>query len=246
MKQSYSIICPKCNKNIVFKSKGVYEKTLIRGICNKCANINTWTCPRCSSTLTYKIKYNNLEGRTHCKICKNIPDESLSYFNLGKFVKFCPRCNEPQFFKSKQGMLYSLRRNLPCKSCMSTENGAIISAKRNEYWKSIVGHVPTINMRSRIRNYLKSISEEEKSVYFNKSIKQKNNFWSHFNRKMKNVWYKNLQKAFEKYHGENHWMNRPETMAKIHSSYIKYLGKNHWIHRPGVKDKIFPHFCGNQ
>lgn len=202
-------------------------------------------CPRCNSTIQYITK-NGLRTasmKSNCRKCKNIPDEYLKDFCEGKYIKRCPRCNGKQEYNTKIGLVRGINLKLICKGCTSREN-ALITQRKIKIWRENLSDKEKQKLSkacsiAHLKVWNSKTEKEKQSVIKrlrNERDKWYSNLWMHpeeYDR-----WITKLKKSFEKYRGENHWMNRVDTMAKIHSTYMKYLGKNHWVHRPGILKKI--------
>ncbi len=234
--------CPECKGTINFKSLVPYQKTVARGKCRKCSHKCERTCPRCNTTIQY-VHHESLKKNTgnDCKACRHIPDSMLEAFKQGRYVKECPRCHGEQEYKTRPNFLNALAADRICRSCASTENAPIVTAKVQAFWASMSKKERA--RRSKVfsesaKRTWEALSPEEKQRRSEEKSRQQIEYFANLTQEEMDAWKAKLKESFKKWRGKNHWMNRPETMAKIHTSYMKYLGKNHWRHRPGIHEKI--------
>ena len=156
-------------------------------------------------------------------------------------IRKCPKCNRDVIHKNERVWLRQTKLNRPCKWCTSNNTSKIVKEKREKAWKSIVGYWP-IKYRTfvRIRNHWKSISKQEKLYIHSKTPLQKRYYWEHLRIKNQTTVHKKCRekKCREvmaiKYGGNNHWMKRPEVIAKVRKTCEKYRGDGHWFRRKQI------------
>jgi hypothetical protein len=113
--------------------------------------------------------------------------------------------------------------------------------KREEqaYWEPIIGRW---NLRpttlAMIKKHWNSLTEEQKLDLMNRTQLQKDYYWGHLRRKNRVAGHRKCREVIaQKFSGENHWMKRPEVLAKIRKSCEKFRGDNHWFRNPDYVKK---------
>lgn len=147
------------------------------------------------------------------------------------YFRVCPKCSKEVVCKSSSTYHYAVRHQQPCKKCSAN---AVAKAKAEQNEKEslpIFGYIPRsrkIYYRWR-RIWREKLTEEDRQKVLSKTPQQKKYFWGHISRFTWNKGLKNIRKGMEKYRGDNHWVKRPEVLAKIKKSCEKYRGDHHWF-----------------
>ena len=195
-------------------------------VCNRCRNQLKYV----SSTYFKKIVS---ENPNECKYCKSVLDTSLDAFKQGQYTRICPQCQTPVVYKTRESYGQALRGNHICKRCSQIPVRIEKARKQKEKWEPIIGRW---NLRPRtlsmIKRHWASITDAERVEILLKNQQQKDWYWGHLRRKNRVAGHRKCRQVIaQKYSGENHWMKRPEVLAKIKKSCEKYRGDGHWFRR---------------
>jgi len=154
------------------------------------------------------------------------------------YTRICPVCKRDTPCKNRKSYLAKTRLNKQCKSCSNKKNEIRRKEKERKIWEPIVGYWPlkrkTLYM---IKCHWRSLTDVEKIEILLKNTLQKKYYWGHLRRLNRNAAHRKCRETIAiKYSGENHWMKRPEVLAKVKKSCEKYRGDNHWFRRD--KNKV--------
>ena len=83
-----------------------------------------------------------------------------------------------------------------------------------------------------IKCHWKNLTQKERNKILSKNVLQREYYWGHLRRLNRNAGHRKCRETIAiKYGGENHWMKRPEVIAKVRKTCEKYRGDNHWFRR---------------
>jgi len=193
-------------------------------VCNRCRNQLKYI----SSTYFKKVVS---ENPNECKYCKSVLDASLDAFKQGQYSRVCPQCQKTVVYKTRESYGQAMRLNKPCKVCSHIPSYEQRKKDEQAYWEPIVGRW---NLRPKtfamIKSHWQTLTEEQKLDLMNRIKLQKDYYWGHLRRRNRQAGKRSCREVFaQKYSGENHWMKRPEVLAKIRKSCEKYRGDGHWF-----------------
>ena len=203
------------------------DKVFFYRICRRCEKRSKFI-----SLASFKlVERKNLP---YCKYCKLIPDECIDSFRQSKYEIICPTCGISRTYKNRSYFLgISNDTERQCKWCSNISNIEQRKKEEMEMWKPIIGYwnlkYKTLRM---IKDHWETLTQEEKNQILSKTPLQKEYYWGHLRRKNRIEGHRKCRQVMaEKYSGENHWMKRPEVLAKIRKTCEKYRGNGHWFRR---------------
>jgi hypothetical protein len=160
-------------------------------------------------------------------------DNNLDAFKQGKYVRYCPQCNRPVTYRNRTTYRQAKSLGKPCKACAHSPSYEQRKKDEQTYWEPIIGRW---NLKPKtfamIKRHWRNLTEEQKLDLMNRTQMQKDYYWGHLRRRNRLAGKRSCREVFaQKYSGENHWMKRPEVLAKIRKSCEKYRGDGHWFRR---------------
>lgn len=194
-------------------------------------------CGRCRNQLKYVsstyFKKIVSENPNECKYCKAILDKNLDAFKQSIYSRECPKCGRTVIHKNRYSLFQAVRENKLCKSCGLAPVFAERAKAQREYWEPIIGRWDLMPKTfAMIKKHWRTLTEEQKLEIIRKTPQQKYWYWGHLRRKNRLTQRRNCRTTLaQRYGGENHWMKRPEVLAKIRKSCEKYRGDGHWFRR---------------
>lgn len=150
-----------------------------------------------------------------------------------KNIRRCPLCDRGITYKNEKTYKRQYRLNRPCKYCTSNNTANRRKEEERKVWEPIIGYwglkYKTLRM---IKDHWECLTNGEKIEVLLKTSLQKKYYWGHLRRKNCNSGHRKCRQVMAiKYSGENHWMKRPEVLAKVKKSCEKYRGDGHWFRR---------------
>ena len=148
-------------------------------------------------------------------------------------IRKCPSCGREITYKNQKSYIRQLQLNRSCKYCASNRNARKRKEEERKIWEPIIGYwglkYRTFKM---IKDHWAGLTQDERNEILSKTLLQKEYYWGHLRRKNRNTGHRKCREVMAiKYSGENHWMKRPEVLAKVKKSCEKYCGDNHWFRR---------------
>lgn len=177
-------------------------------------------CVRCNTDKVYKnlqgFKFKIKKITTSCTYCKSIPNELLQNFKDGRvngvYKIKCIKCDNNKTYKNLNQFKCEIKRTNTgmCRPCAIYKNSNKLRLRQQR--------------NKRRREARLKIRQQDPNYYINEAKKKAAKIIK---------WKKKLKIAFKKYHGDNHWMKRPEVLLKTKKSCKKYRGDNHWFRIKG-------------
>ena len=153
----------------------------------------------------------------------------------------CPKCGKMRHFKRRSYYRHAIIHNTVCKRCAYEKNKVEHAQRSKDYWANLSNEErEKINKKRSLsqKRRLANMTEKERKKVIERGTRSLRNFRIKLkNPKVREKWLANLRKSFDKYRGDKHWTNRPDTYLKIVDSSKKYCGEGHWFKRPAVKKR---------
>ncbi len=226
----------------------------------------TRTCPRCNRTKIYTSPASmiRLSITPNCVDCKNIPDESLSFFKeKGIYARKCPTCKIFLEYDCKKSLLQAkdkrcvncrgipdetlylfieagmyVRRCPECKELKQYKAKSILlyAIRHNGPCKGCMNSEHNKRRTDRLREPWIPIIGNSKFTY--RKMSHVRRYWRRAD-EIERQRILNLT-PLQKTYFWGHLKRRNWVLNRKHlkESFEKYKGDNHWIRRPGVYLKI--------
>jgi hypothetical protein len=125
-------ICPKCQKNLFYKSLISYKRALkLNTVCKSCNNghsnkipynkkhyITERNCPKCNKIIKYPSGNICYKAGQKNRVCRECNGTAIKHSkNPKEWHRKCPTCNKDMFYLSLKGYLRSKNKNSLCIKC---------------------------------------------------------------------------------------------------------------------------------
>jgi hypothetical protein len=179
MDRKWTRNCPKCGKEIKYKSTSHLNSAIKRkSTCKQCRYtkiIHTRICPLCKEKIFYHHKYeidNAIKKNLSCKMCRSMKNKELS--------RICPKCKEKVFYKNRDSLYHANKKNVICKKCCGYTNYTNldffekINNEKKAYWIGFFYADGNIRSKTNQINVTLKISDyyhlEKLAKIFNKKL----------------------------------------------------------------------------